>query len=85
MTDDPRLAYLLERYGVRMRLEDAARELGMALATAHRQRQRGAFPVPTFAAGRDVWVDTVDLAAHQADVAAEARRRHAALQESLSA
>lgn len=73
---DPRTAYLLGRYGLRMRLEDAARELGMARQTAHNRRNRGTFPVATYRDGGAVWVDTVTLAEHQARVAEAAQRTH---------
>lgn len=81
---DPRLAYLLDRYGVRMRLADAARELGMATQTAHNRRSRGTFPCATFRDGGAVWVDTVALAEHQAAVAAAAQEQHRQQQARLA-
>lgn len=57
-------AYLLERYGPRLTLEQLAEVLHMAKSTIYNQVSAGTFPVPTYLDGNKRFADYQHLAAY---------------------
>lgn len=57
-------AYLLEKYGPRLSMEQLAIELGVARNTVYNQVSAGTFSVPTYTDGGKRWADARDVAAY---------------------
>lgn len=55
---------LIERYGVRLTMEQLAKELGMARGSVYNQISAGSFSIPTYMDAGKRWADCRDLAAH---------------------
>ena len=58
-------AYLLERYGPRLSLDDLVETLDVAKNTIYNQRAQKAFPVKTYIEGNKVYADYDDCVAAQ--------------------
>lgn len=70
-------AYLLERYGPRLTLEQLAEVLALKVKTVRNQIHLGTFPVPTYLDGHRV-ADFRDVAAYLDERREEALRAHEA-------
>ena len=57
-------AYLLERYGPRLNVDQLAQVLQMARQTINNQISDGSFPVPTYRAAGKRFADFRDVAKH---------------------
>lgn len=55
-------AYLLERYGPRLSIDQLAQVLGMAKGTIYNQISAETFPVPTYVDAKQRWADYRDVA-----------------------
>jgi hypothetical protein len=67
-------AYLLERYGPRLSLEQLAEVLGITYGAIRRLSSRGELVVPTYVEAGKRWVDYRDVAQHLDDCRAQAHR-----------
>ena len=54
--------YLIERYGLRLTMEQLAQELGLAVATLHARIARGELGIPTYVDGKMRFADVRDVA-----------------------
>jgi predicted site-specific integrase-resolvase len=54
--------YLIERYGLRLTMEQLAQVLGLAVATLHARIARGELAIPTYVDGKMRFADTRDVA-----------------------
>ena len=54
--------FLLERYGLRMNMEQLAQALGLASSSLHGRLARGELQVPTYVDGKMRWAATQDVA-----------------------
>lgn len=66
--------YLIERYGLRLTMEQLAQVLGLAVATLHARIGRGELDIPTYVDGKLRWADTRDVAEYLDRKRAEARQ-----------
>jgi predicted DNA-binding transcriptional regulator AlpA len=57
-------AYLLEKHGPRLTMDQLAVELGVARNTVYNQVSAGTFPVATYVDGGKRWADARDVAAY---------------------
>jgi predicted DNA-binding transcriptional regulator AlpA len=57
-------AYLLDKYGPRLNIEQLAEVLGMAKGTIYNQVSAQTFPVPTYVDAKQRWSDYRDVAAY---------------------
>jgi hypothetical protein len=57
-------AYLIEKYGLRLTLDDVGRELGVSAGSIRNQISEDRFPVPSYVDQGRRWVDYRDLAEH---------------------
>lgn len=55
-------AYLLEKYGPRLDIEQLSEVLGLAAGTIYNQISAGEFAVPTYVHGKKRWADARDVA-----------------------
>lgn len=55
-------AYLLEKYGPRLSLDDLAEVLGSTKNTLYNQRSQGTCPIKTYSDGGKVWAAMEDVA-----------------------
>lgn len=60
-------AYLLEKYGPRLNVEQLANVLGMAKGTIYNQISAQTFPVPTYVDQKQRWADYRDVASYLDD------------------
>lgn len=56
--------FLAERYGLRMDLEQIAKELGTTPQNLRRRISGGTFEIPTYVDGTKRWADIRDVAAY---------------------
>lgn len=70
--------YLIERYGLRLTMEQLAQVLGLAVATLHARIARGELGIPTYVDGKMRFADTRDVAEYLDRLRAEARQAMAA-------
>lgn len=54
--------YLIERYGLRLTMEQLAQVLGLAVATLHARIARGELGIPTYVDGKMRFADVRDVA-----------------------
>ncbi|TSE32966.1 pyocin activator PrtN family protein [Tepidimonas taiwanensis] len=54
--------YLIERYGLRLSMEQLAQVLGLAVATLHARIARGELGIPTYVDGKMRFADVRDVA-----------------------
>lgn len=54
--------YLIERYGLRLTMEQLAQVLGLAVATLHARIARGELDIPTYVNGKMRFADVRDVA-----------------------
>lgn len=66
--------YLIERYGLRLTMEQLAQVLGLAVATLHARIARGELGIPTYVDGKMRFADTRDVAEYLDRLRAEARQ-----------
>lgn len=57
-------AYLLDKYGPRLSIDDLAQVLGMAKGTIYNQISAQSFPVLTYVDAKQRWADYRDVAAY---------------------
>lgn len=57
-------AYLLEKYGPRLNVEQLANVFGMAKGTVYNQISAQTFPVPTYVDQKQRWADYRDVATY---------------------
>ncbi len=57
-------AWLLDKYGPRLNVDNLAEVLGMARATINNEISDGSFPVPTYRAHGKRWADYRDVDAY---------------------
>lgn len=57
-------AYLLEKYGPRLTVEQLAEVLGLKPGTVYNQISAQTFPVPTYVEGNKRFADYRDVASH---------------------
>ncbi len=60
-------AYLLEKYGPRLTIEQLAEELDMTKGTIYNQVSAGTFPIPTYVDGNKRFSDMRDVAKYLDD------------------
>lgn len=65
-------AYLLDKYGPRLNVEQLAEVLGMAVGTIYNQVGASRFPIPTYVDGKARWADYRDVATYLDDCRARA-------------
>ena len=65
-------AYLLEKYGPRLSIEQLASVLGVAKGTIYNQISAQTFPLPTYTDHGKRWADYRDVATYLDDVRAKA-------------
>lgn len=66
-------AYLIERYGLRLSLDDLGRELSMSPGAIRNQISEGRFPIPTYLDQGRRWADHRDVAEHLDRMRAQAK------------
>ena len=66
-------AYLIERYGLRLSLEQLGQELDMSAGSIRNQISEGRFPVLTYLDQGRRWADYRDVAAHLDSLRAKAK------------
>lgn len=57
-------AYLLEKYGPRLNVEQMAEVMGIAPATIYNQISAGKFPIKTYVEGKNRLADIRDVCEH---------------------
>jgi len=57
-------AYLLEKHGPRLTMDQLAAELGLARNTVYNQVAAGSFPVATYVEGGKRWADARDVSSY---------------------
>lgn len=57
-------AWLLEKYGPRLNVEQLSEVLGLAAGSIYNQVSAGRFPVPTYVDGKQRWADYRDVASY---------------------
>lgn len=70
--------YLIERYGLRLTMEQLAQVLGLAVATLHARIARGELGIPTYVDGKLRWADARDVAEYLDRLREQARRERSA-------
>ena len=55
-------AMIVERFGLRLDMDQLAQALGISKNTIYNQLSAGAFPVKTYLEGRNRWADYRDVA-----------------------
>lgn len=57
-------AFIVERYGIRLSIEQLAAVLGLSKGAVYNQISAGTLPVKTYLDGGKRWADYRDVAAH---------------------
>jgi len=57
-------AYIIDRYGLRLTMDQLAECIGLARNTIYNQRAKGEFPIPTYLEGGTRFCDYRDVANH---------------------
>ena len=55
-------AYLLDRFGLRLTVEQLSEALGMPIGTVYNQLSKGALGIPTYIDAKRRWADYRDVA-----------------------
>ena len=72
--------YLMERYGLRLNVEQLADALDSTPAAIHRRISDGTFEVPTYIDGKKRYADVRDVAAYLDAMRESVKVRRAAIQ-----
>lgn len=71
-------AYLLEKYGPRLNMEQLSEALGIAVSTLHKRIGSRDIDLPTYVDGKMRWADARDVAEYLDRMREQARRERSA-------